>query len=510
MPDAATPELDPVRAVSNLRVEMTGDWYRDPWGWPEYEFLLDGNLGWLTERVKARELKRVVKIDVPKENFGIRPAVVIEPLDRLLYQSLVDSISEQLIADLAPWVHGWRLPRSSPAAQIYSPNDTEWSLYRRHLKAGALFCDCGLKTDIVSCFASIPVGRVCEDITRKAGDNDVTARLIRMLQGFDSIQGRAGLAQRSTASSVLANMYMERFRYVLNDHAEREESVFQATAGVQPVLRWMDDIWMFGDDEAQLRSLQVDLQGATREAGLELNLGKTKLLAEESLWEAVSHLEHSAVDAAIDIDPPDITPLEALLDEIIESPENADRTSIRFAMTRMRRQQLRTRLDKLVEVTPRMPHGADHIARAFRDFEIWRTHRDWFLEYVHSSWSKISWSVAQLGTMFPSQTQPSDNVKSKFAEFVLDRRDFPLMALAVQRMASWDPAMARDLLHEVVKVADHPQERRIIALAAVAAGEESDFVRRVLGEYEENRLTLATLEARGFTSIPPVPDFGAD
>jgi hypothetical protein len=129
--------LNPVRAVENLRQEMTGDWYRDPWGWPEYEFLLDGNLHWLTVRANSNVLRRVMQIDVPKENFGIRPAVIIEPLDRVLYQSLVDAVSKDLIGDLPSWVHGWRLDRSEPLLGEYAPNDYEWKKYRGHLKGAA-------------------------------------------------------------------------------------------------------------------------------------------------------------------------------------------------------------------------------------------------------------------------------------------------------------------------------------------------------------------------------------
>jgi hypothetical protein len=498
----------PQRAVGNLRLEMTGDWYRDPWGWPEYEFILHGHLDWLTKRGNARDLRRVVKIDVPKENFGIRPAVIIEPVDRLLYQYLVDTLSKHLIGDLDPWGHGWRLRRSDPVAGLYSPSDFEWEKYRGHLKNNAIFADFGLKTDITACFSSIPVDRVCEDVLRRAGDNLITQRLVVMVQSLNDIQGRRGLAQRSTASSVLANMYLERLRYVLVDHIQQNSgSFFWGKIDRAPVLRWMDDLWLFGDDEAALRALQIDLQGAAREAGLELNMGKTKLLADEALWAAVTHVEHSAVDAAIKI--PDMTPLEELIDQIIAAPEDADRTTIRFAMTRMRKTKNSTRLEKLIEVAPRMPQGADHLARAFRDFEVWRTHEDWFLEYVKSPWNKISWSLAQLGTMFPSLRAPSRSVKDQFIKFVLDQNEYLLLALGAQRLAAWEPRTAGDLLHEAVNAADHPQARRIIGLAAAAAGQESTFIRRVLGEYEENRQTLEMLESRNFAPFEPAADFGS-
>jgi hypothetical protein len=47
--------LDPPRAIGNLRTEMAGDWYRDPWGWPEYDCLLDGHLDWLLSRARSQE-----------------------------------------------------------------------------------------------------------------------------------------------------------------------------------------------------------------------------------------------------------------------------------------------------------------------------------------------------------------------------------------------------------------------------------------------------------------------
>lgn len=502
--------LKPNRAVGNLRVEATGDWYRDPWGWPEFRFLIDGHLDLLESHARSRQrIRRVVRLNVPKENFGMRPAVVIEPLDRLLYQGLVDAVSKRLIGDLDRWVHGWRLKRVRIESGVYSPNDREWTRYRDHLKSAALFCDFGLRSDIVSCFASIPIDRLCEEIEYKAGHGDITKRLVGMLESFDRVPGRSGLPQRSIASAVLANMYLRRLRHVMEDYASSDPFLAKMAGGTL-ILRWMDDIWAFGDDDALLRGLQIDLQSAAREAGLEVHPGKTDLLAEEDLWEAVYEMEHSGVDAAIDEDPPDLEPLEHLLDKIIDSPEQSDRTTIRFAMTRMRRQRVDSRLARLVDVAPRMPHGADHIARAFRDFGQWECLQDWYVEYTGSPWGKVSWSVAQIGTMFPTRKVPSRALIDKFGEFLRSRADFPMLALAAQRLATWKPDLARDLLHDLVEVADHPQERRVIALAAAAVRQEKRFIRRILSEYEENGLTLSILEERNFRPLGPAPDFGAE
>jgi hypothetical protein len=224
--------LNPSRAVGNLRFEMAGDWYRDPWGWPEFSFIVEDHLDLLESHARTRQgTRRVVKLDVPKENFGMRPAVVMEPLDRILYQGLVDASSKKLIGDLDRWVHGWRLKRKNVLPGVYSPNDREWTLYRDHLMTASIYCDFGLKSDIVSCFASIPVGRLCEEVERKAGRGDVTSRLNGMLVSFDNIPGRQGLPQRSIASAALANMYLQRLGFVMNEYAAGEDHLARGAGG---------------------------------------------------------------------------------------------------------------------------------------------------------------------------------------------------------------------------------------------------------------------------------------
>jgi hypothetical protein len=74
----------------------------------------------------------------------------------------------------------------------------------------------------------------------------------------------------------------------------------------------------------------------------------------------------------------------------------------------------------------------------------------------------------------------------------------------------WAPEKLRDILHALVGVADHPLERRLLAMAALACKEERDFVRRLLREYEENAVTLAMIECRDYRPVDPVGDFGAN
>jgi hypothetical protein len=271
----------------------------------------------------------------------------------------------------------------------------------------------------------------------------------------------------------------------------------------------MDDIWVFGEDEGSLRAVQVKIQGAARDARLELNLGKTSVMSGENLIIAARRIQHSAIDEALERNPPECGPLEELIDQLVADPEHADRGSIRFAAKRMKNHRLRSRRSALIAVAERMPHGADHLARAFGRLGWWRELQDWYLDYRSRPWAMLDWSVANFGTMFPSGRRVSGAIHECMAEALVSQPSLPLFALAAQRLASWKPVLARDAIREALPAADHPHERRILGLAALQVNEERSFIRGALGEYDENSVTLRMIEDRSFAPIDPSADFGA-
>lgn len=510
--------LDVKLALSNVRSDLVGDWYRDPWSWPEYESLITDHLDILQQRANASGLLRIAQIDVPKENCVTRPAVVLDLVDRVLYQALVDRQSKSAIGSMDSWVYGWRLHRSNPASGQYSPNKTEWSIYQRELGSLILTNSCGLKTDIVSCFASLNADRVAQEAIRRCGEGKVSDRLVDIILSFNETPGRTGLAQRSKASATLANMYLTRLDSLLNEETRRTRSrrTRRSPSWIAPLglnsggmTRWMDDFWVFGKDEADLRSMQLALHQAARDNGLELNIGKTAAFEGDALADAALRLQHSAIDGALNEDDANVVPLEELLDELTADPLSADRSSIHFALERMRRHRVDSRREALIEAAPRMPHGADHLARAFRDFGWWEDMQDWYLDYERSAWGKMRWSVANLGAMFPSGREVSSKIHDRFVELLMERPTVPLFALAAQRLASWNPDRTRTIFRSLLPNANHPLERRIIALAALGIGEEQAFIRSALTDYEENAITLKMIELRDYRPIRPTRDFAA-
>jgi hypothetical protein len=294
--------LDFSQALANVQTDIRGDWYRDPWDWRELEWLVDGHIEeYALPRLNAAGVKRTATLDVPKENFAIRPAVVMDPLDRLLYQGLVDTLSVRLIGAIPVWAYGWRLSPTKPARGRWVPNDEQWDAFRDHLQRLADYDFAALTTDVVSFFASIPEEPLSEQIVTLGG-NRPAERLVDMIRAWYRTTGR-GLPQRSAASAAIAHIYLR----PLDDVLGRFSAMPSRGAVWVPegrALRWMDDIWVFARRQSPLREAQIALQAAMRDLGLEMNIGKTRVLYGDDMAEAVYALEHSAVDAALNEDDP--------------------------------------------------------------------------------------------------------------------------------------------------------------------------------------------------------------
>lgn len=501
--------LDRAVAQKNVHQDLIGDWYRDPWNWPEVDFVVDQEPSILLDRAAATGACRVANVDVPKEGFASRPAVVMDPIDRLLYQALVDRISKQVTTGLEPWVYGWRLRRRMAKPGMMARNDYEWDAQRAKLSALVNQYKFGFKTDIVSCFASIPISRVIEDIDHRTnGPKLVIARLNDMLTQWDKTPQRRGLPQRNVASSLLANMYLMNLDEVVTDYNKR--SLRSRNSRRILSTRWMDDLWVFGKNEGRLRRLQVDLQEVARNHGLELHASKTGIYEGSKLTQLALQSNHSAVEAGLEDVlgfGVDVTPLEELVGQFLEEPESADRSSVRFACVRLRRHGLTTKAAELMEQAQRMPHVADHLSRLANDLGLWKSLMDWYPEYVKSDWARFSWTNAQLATMFPSRAKVDKVVIDSLAAQLRDSPELPLLAVCIQRLSHWDADTARDLVRDLATSADHPLERRLLALGSLGLREPRQRIRDLLGAYQENQVTLRLVEDRGFSAIPVVSDF---
>ncbi|TLH48535.1 hypothetical protein C1S80_30035 [Mycolicibacterium aubagnense] len=496
--------LDFEKAVSNVRSEFVGDWHRDPWGWPEIDYIASTAQELLVEHLKSNRIGRAALIDVPKENWGVRPAVVLNIVDRLVYQALVDRVSVDLIGDLSPSVYGWRLPPGSTERGGYSQNSLQWDAYRDHLSGAAGFFEVGLRTDLVSCFASMPVDLVLSAIDERVAQGAVSRRLLSLIDGMSKMPGRSGLPQRSLASAVVANMYLQPLDDVLEQYSHDVPSLdllgSKRKSPRRSWTRWMDDVWLFGGDASDLRRAQLELQSVARSIGMNINSAKTEVLDGEDLYEAALQIEHSAVDDALLTDK-DAKPLEELVDRLLDDPARAPRTSLKFAALRMRKHNSHYRIQEFAQLAHQMPHAADALTPLFKLTFTQSSLQDWFLDYAKSGWGSLQWSVAQYLHLFPSESRPRKALRDYVTTLIADSdTSISLLAVAAQRLCAWDPQAARAALRQVAVRTDHPQSRRIVALACLAADERRTTVRKWLAHDDDNRVTLDMLESRKFAT----------
>lgn len=505
--------VDLQQAVDNCTTDIHGDWYRDPWGWPEFNWILAVRPDLIQQNLNATGALRSSAIEVPKDRFGYRPASVLDPVDRITYQCLVDSLSQRLIGSMPPWVYGWRLSRTDPVKGLYVTSSMEWAYFRNHLHGLAVANEHAMVLDIASFFERIDPDLLGERVYSSVGGGASSRRLLSFIRGWQHNTGRSlGLPQRCSASSVLANMYLADLDNQLGSSGgrgivENQFSIGEPTAAT----RWMDDLWIFAPDEGFLRTQQVEIHRSARDLGLDLNSGKTELLDQSSAIDRVRSFEHSAVDDSVKHGRLlDENLFPAFVQRIADLGEYASRTDIHFAMTRIRRSGRYDLMDMLWPLIHRMPHGADHFARGVRDSGAWRGAVDWYIDYKSGDWSTFDWAVAQFGTMFPANLdgiERLDVLTEGWAEDVIALKELPLLALASSRLASWEPGFALETIRVAGEGCDDPLKRRVLALAALDAGENSIRISSFLGEYRENYPLLELLRAREFARFQLTADY---
>lgn len=496
-------DVDFNRVVRTLQEEATQDWYRDPWQWAEYGYLQ--RTKWLSAVARIRKpiaTNPISPVMVPKENFGLRPAIVVDILDRVCYQTVVDKLSHQLIGSLAYDVYGWRLVPIAPIAGRYARNDFQWDNYRGRIGDLALHYDLGLKLDVSNFFASIDPEILVDRVT-KLSSGPAVDRLSEMLLSWRDHHAQVGIPQRSTASSVLANSFLmdvdKQLEYDLGE-APADLTGLLSQPSRHKFARWMDDVWAFDFDESSLRSAQVALQDVLHRSHLALNSGKTRIYAGEDLVNTVMKIENSAIDDALLSGSSER--LEALVDRLIEERERADRSAVSFASVRMRDHNFGYRIEDLLDVAPRMPHAAWPLAQLFRRFVPSSVMQSWLGDYVGGVWDLHQWSLGQYLFTIPAARKPSVRTRDLYVKFASSPDSgLVLTSASISRLSGWDPAITLDLVHDRMKWENDGHLRRVLALGAIGAGAKRGEVRKWLSTHEDCYLTMNMLEDTAFRPI---------
>lgn len=515
-----------IKAGCELAIrDMYGDWYRDPWGWPE--------IWWLAQRPDHFDITTVLKKprspgaeytlavppsfhlhEVPKSRLALRPAVVQDSLTRLVYLSAVATNLSKLHSELPDWVYGWR---QRPDGRMR--NDDEWKL---HLARVNEMCssDSGtaLLVDIASFFASIDVERLNERVYEMLGKSAPVSIVADILRTHDGLTTRSGIPQRSFASSVLAHVYVRPL----------DDAMMTAMkSGATGVARWMDDISAVGSEE-RMYQLFLDLRDRVQEIGLNFNDLKSKLVpADEALLllrsEELREINVPVTNLGSDYTGAEVVQFDTriLLDleeRILGAPAAYPVTLIKAVLTSLKKCAETGRWKEWLQVAHQLPHIAAHLGRYLRSaadrdisFELnptfstsWDLLASWFVTYARQPWARVGWATSQLALMFPASVT-QESIVEVWSEWLATSEQVQMVAIAGQRLAAKDPSRCRDIIRGRVDRVMDPVLLRVLGLALLTAGEGKKTVRSILDRDPRNMLVSKYLEATNWKA-PKVPE----
>lgn len=225
-----------------------------------------------------------ITLEIPKQSGLTRPGSIHYPLDRLLYQVLVDQI--------AP-VGEKQIDRSRVFSNILLKGDREFQMFRPHnetysemkaeisklaSKASVNFV---LRTDVASFFERIYHHSLINFLDAAGCDKRAVSALEKALYAWTQKDSH-GIIQGVFPSDFLGNIYL----CPLDADLETREI---------PSTRYVDDLYLFFRNQDDAKKHLVSLCSHLRREGLTLNEAKTSITTAE---DAV--LEETALDRMFD------------------------------------------------------------------------------------------------------------------------------------------------------------------------------------------------------------------
>lgn len=514
IPQVTTYGLDLVEAAHLAESENYGDWYRDPWGWPELRpaFIETIDVADVSISITSSGLDWSIEphfhsFEVPKSFVGQRPAVLMDPMSRLTYTAAALRAAKQLENELPEWSFGWRF-RSGTIVK----NTSEWQKYRDS-QADLRDASYSGETDITSFFASINVQRLI-DLLIKRGVSGLPLSIIeKVLHRHDGMAYRSGLPQRSSASALLAQLSFSTIDTAV------QEDLLQGKIAV--ARRWMDDIGFEGSYE-HVYELILRIQAEARRGGLEINASKTSIAtgadkADRFDREAQRLIEIEEHEYEND-DYPGMSFTVISRDELLESqervveqPTSASRTEIGLVLRSLRHHQEFASVERWMQIAKYIPHGADHLSRYLRSAgdraAIASTRlNDWFASEHDGKWPYAEWVAAQHAIAIAGDRMSVSSLQVLKA-WVDDTNNVQKLAVAVQRLTDADPRRAREVLMRRIDKTHDPLLLRLLVFGLLSAGAEVALVRPHVERSPHLSLLKKYLEDRKWTVSSVVDDF---
>ncbi|MCK4797231.1 MAG: RNA-directed DNA polymerase [Spirochaetes bacterium] len=207
------------------------------------------------------ECSTPLTLDAPKKSMLSRPGSILLPLDRLLYQILIDLIAQKVEDNI---------DREHVFSNVYKDNTdmfekqgesyTKFKDYIQKNTESYGFC---LQMDVTSYFDSINQHFLINLIDSLGIKRSVVKLLEGSLLSWSQMNSY-GIIQGLSSSDLLGNFNLTNLDYFL----KIKEFDY---------CRYVDDIYVFHDNELELKKLLIEICNKLRNQGLFLNESKTQL-----------------------------------------------------------------------------------------------------------------------------------------------------------------------------------------------------------------------------------------
>lgn len=214
-------------------------------------------------------------IDVPKKSRLSRPGAILLPLDRLLYQILIDSMSS-IIENNIDRDHVFSNVYINNSEMFENHSDS-FKEFKEQIFTNTETYEYCLKMDVASYFESINQHVLINLLSSLEIESQPVDLLEEALSSW-SQKNSYGILQGLFGSDVLGNYFLSFLDYVLKlkDY---------------DYCRFVDDIYIFNNKEEDLYKLLIEICSTLRTTGLFLNENKTQIKKCQDL-----HFEEKEID----------------------------------------------------------------------------------------------------------------------------------------------------------------------------------------------------------------------
>ncbi|MFJ7493115.1 RNA-directed DNA polymerase [Streptomyces sp. NPDC097727] len=315
---------------------------------------------------------KVEIVEHPKNPISVRPLARFDIKDRLTYETLALEASHAVDQLVPSDVFSYRLKRS----QIHSVGD--WLAMRKRARK-LLLSDSTLmmaRTDISAFYENIDINILNLDLIQAGVDPPLVEQIHSFLEGFQNQSEAWGLPQGSSASGVLANIYLLPF----------DEYIRQS--GIKHV-RYSDDTYLFGSDWESLRSSLAGANQALRARRLTPSAQKTEILNRDKSIKYLDDQNRNMIAYFHSLGKPQAKELLSKLFRDATSEKPPYERDVKFSLTRFRKIQDATAASWALDNLKELHHISDQILRYIEALPGYRKNLISTLEAVVSDFSLL-------------------------------------------------------------------------------------------------------------------------